>query len=58
MKYYDKDIYEKSKRIEMYIVILCTFLIGFILGYYIILSENTNSTNSVENQRIASESEM
>lgn len=48
MKYYDKYIYEMSNKIELYVVIMCVFLISFILGYCSVRQENTEiKTNSV-----------
>lgn len=44
MKYYDKYIYKQDKKFEAAVVIICAFLIGFMLGYacidYAIDSDN------------------
>ncbi len=42
MKYYDKEIYEKDKKIKTFFVILITFLIGLYVGlaiHYLELQE-------------------
>lgn len=46
MKYYDKDIYITSKKLELYITILCTFVVGFVLGYYIFKDGAEKKINS------------
>ena len=44
MKYYDKEIYKQEKKFEMIVIIICVFIIGFIVGYacidYAIDSDN------------------
>lgn len=48
MKYYDKNIYEMSNKIEIYVVIICIFIISFVLGYCSVRHENKeNETNSI-----------
>lgn len=50
MKYYDSYIYKQEKRFEIAIIIICTFIIGFIVGYacidYAIDSDNNNIIES------------
>lgn len=33
IKHYSKETYEQEKHIELTIVLICAFLIGFIAGY-------------------------
>lgn len=51
MKYYDKYIYKQEKRFEIAIIIICTFIIGFIVGYACIdyaINNTNNEINIVE----------
>ncbi len=51
MKYYDKYIYKQDKKFEAAIVIICAFLIGFMLGYACIdYATNNNVENVIESE--------
>jgi len=52
MKYYDKEIYKQEKKFEAVIIIICTFIIGFVVGYACI---DYTIKNSVENNGVESE---
>lgn len=51
MKHYDKYIYKQDKKFEAAIVIICAFLIGFMLGYACIdHATNNNVENVIESE--------
>ena len=51
MKHYDKYIYKQDKKFEAAIVIICAFLIGFMLGYACIdYAINNNVENVIESE--------
>lgn len=52
MKYYDKYIYKQDKKFEAAVVIICAFLIGFMLGYACIdyaINNNTEGNQYEQN---------
>lgn len=52
MKYYDSYIYKQEKRFEIAIIIICTFIIGFIVGYACIdyaINNNTEGNQYEQN---------
>lgn len=48
-KYYSKETFKQEKNIEITIVLICVFLIGFIAGYACMNSaiENRQEINNV-----------
>lgn len=50
MKHYDSYIYKQDKKFEAAVVIICAFLIGFMLGYACIdyAIDNNNVIESEE----------
>ena len=52
MKHYDSYIYKQDKKFEAAVVIICAFLIGFMLGYACIdyAIDNNNVIESEEKQ--------
>lgn len=50
MKYYDSYIYKQEKRFEIAIIIICTFIIGFIVGYACIDYAINNNENVIESE--------
>ena len=54
VKYYDKEMFKKEKNIEITIVLICIFLIGFIAGYACMNSaiEYREKINTIEEEKI------
>ena len=50
MKFYDSHIYKQDKKFEAAIVIICAFLIGFMLGYACIDYAVNNENNVIESE--------
>lgn len=51
MKHYDSYIYKQEKRFEIAIIIICTFIIGFIVGYACIdYAVSNNIENVIESE--------
>lgn len=48
-KYYSKETFKQEKNIEIIIVLICVFLIGFIAGYACMNSaiEDKQETNNI-----------
>lgn len=51
-KYYNKETFKQEKNIELTIVLICVFLIGFIAGYICMNSaiEDRQEINIVESE--------
>lgn len=51
-KYYSKETFKQEKNIELTIVLICVFLIGFIAGYICMNSaiEERQEINIVESE--------
>ena len=49
-KHFDSYIYKQDKKFEAAIVIICAFLIGFMLGYACIDYAVNNENNVIESE--------
>ena len=52
-KYYSKETYKQEKNIELTVVLICAFLVGFIAGYICMNSaiEERQEINIVEEEK-------
>lgn len=49
MKIYDKEIYNKQKNMNTITIIIISFIIGFIVGYFGNAATKQQHNNTVEN---------
>lgn len=52
-KYYSKETFKQEKNIELTVVLICAFLVGFIAGYICMNSaiEDRQEINIIESER-------